>query len=65
MVETDLHKMFTNELCDLMVIKINEMSALLKCRDYKNLKAARTELELIGKVIVSKRGAENNGEYLA
>lgn len=58
MTEEDLNKMSINELSDLLVITVNELTLLHKYHDHKNMDDKRKEAELIQGVIIAKRAAE-------
>jgi hypothetical protein len=53
--EENLKYIPVNDLIDLMVISVNELIGLHKKHDYKNTPSKNREVQLIQKVIASKR----------
>lgn len=53
--EENLKYIPVNDLIDLMVISVNELIELHKKRDYENTPFKNKEVQLIQKVIASKR----------
>ena len=64
MTESDLYKMSTDQLIDLMMIWVNELVILHKVHDHEHIGEKRKEVELIQRIIVEKRDNETSLKYI-